>query len=367
EQWQDPGYHRHHSARIRQWWQEHPEHGEKLATAARRTWADFGKRSRILRALSEWRDSTPPEKKGHLICEGHRLKALQLLNAVLEAADVREAYERLRLEEAPTALRYERLLQEHFQGDEQWMHEAAANLNCKVVAVHRLAERRDVYDITVEHSHNFALAAGVFVHNSAKQGRDRRFQAILPLRGKVLNVEKARLTKLLENKELRSIITALGTGIREGFDLEKLRYHKLIIMADADIDGAHIRTLLLTFFYRYLRALIEAGHVYIAKPPLYQLKVGKKIVYLYDEEGLARFRAEHDGKFSFKRFKGLGEMNPHELWDTTMNPENRILKMVEIREALEADEIFSTLMGSNVAMRRDFIRENSDKTTTLDI
>jgi len=367
EQWQDPGYRRHHSVRVRQWWQEHPEHGEKLATAARRTWADPEKRNRILRALSEWRDSTPSEEKRHLICEGHRLKALQLLNAVLEAADVREAYERLRLEEAPTALRYERLLQEHFEGDEEWMHEAAANLNCKVVAVRRLAERRDVYDITVGHSHNFALAAGVFVHNSAKQGRDRTFQAILPLRGKVLNVEKARLTKLLDNAELKSIITAVGTGIREEFTPEKLRYHKLIIMADADVDGAHICTLLLTFFYRYLRTLIENGYVYIAKPPLYQVKEGKKTLYLYTDEELERFRAENDGRFSLKRFKGLGEMNPKELWETTMNPERRILKKVEIRDALEADEIFSTLMGNDVALRRDFIWENSDKITALDI
>jgi DNA gyrase subunit B len=202
---------------------------------------------------------------------------------------------------------------------------------------------------------------------SAKQGRDRAFQAILPLRGKVLNVEKARLSKLLDNEELKSIITAVGTGIREGFSLEKLRYHKLVIMADADVDGAHICTLLLTFFYRYLRALIENGYVYIAKPPLYQVKDGKRTVYLHTDVELERFRAEHDGNFSLKRFKGLGEMNPQELWETTMNPENRILKRVEIRDALEADEVFTTLMGNDVALRRDFILENSDKITALDI
>ena len=163
------------------------------------------------------------------------------------------------------------------------------------------------------------------------------------------------------------MITAVGTGIREEFDAQKLRYHKLIIMADADVDGAHICTLIMTFFFRYLRTLMEDGYLYIAKPPLYQIKEGKKTIYLYTDDELDEYRAEHDGRFSMKRFKGLGEMNPRELWSTTMSPEQRILKKVEIRDALEADEVFSTLMGSNVALRRDFIWENSDKITTLDI
>jgi DNA gyrase subunit B len=211
------------------------------------------------------------------------------------------------------------------------------------------------------------IVEGDSAGGSAKQGRDRGFQAILPLRGKVLNVEKARLAKLLDNAEIKALITAIGTGIREDFSTEKLRYHKLIIMADADVDGAHICTLILTFFYRYLPRLVEEGHVYIAKPPLYQIKNGKKVEYLHTEEELETYRSNASGNYSVKRFKGLGEMNPQELWETTMDPEKRILKLIEIRDDLEADEIFSTLMGTDVALRRDFISENSDKITTLDI
>jgi len=211
------------------------------------------------------------------------------------------------------------------------------------------------------------IVEGDSAGGSAKQGRDRNFQAILPLRGKVLNVEKAGLAKLLDNLEIKAMITAIGTGIREDFTPERLRYGKLIIMSDADVDGAHITTLILTFLYRYLPKLIEDGHVFIAKPPLYQIKSGKKATYLHSDGELDKYREEHTGNYTVKRFKGLGEMNPRELWDTTMDPEARILKLIDIRSDLEADAVFSTLMGNDVALRRDFIWENSDKITTLDI
>lgn len=204
---------------------------------------------------------------------------------------------------------------------------------------------------------------------SAKQGRDRHFQAILPLRGKIINVEKARLDKILSNNEVRAIITALGTGIGDEFDITKARYHKIIIMTDADVDGAHIRTLLLTFFFRYMRPIIEHGYIYIAQPPLYKVQQGKRIEYAYNDKELEKLLAElpQVPKPQLQRYKGLGEMNPTQLWETTMDPETRTLLQVEMKDAMAADETFEILMGDKVEPRRDFIQENAQYVKNLDI
>ena len=213
------------------------------------------------------------------------------------------------------------------------------------------------------------LVEGDSAGGSAKMGRNPEFQAILPLRGKILNVEKTRLDKMLANNEIRSMITAFGTGIDTEFDESKLRYHKIVCMTDADVDGAHIRILLLTFFYRHMRPLIEHGHIYAAQPPLYRITRGKNLWYAYDDEQLGRILNEigRDPKPLINRYKGLGEMNPDQLWETTMDPDNRMMYRVHLEDAIRADEIFSTLMGDKVEPRKEFIEQNSKLVVDLDV
>ncbi len=214
------------------------------------------------------------------------------------------------------------------------------------------------------------IVEGDSAGGSAKQGRDRRFQAILPLRGKILNIEKARLDKMLASKEIRALIIALGTAIADEFDISKIRYHRIIIMTDADVDGAHIRTLLLTLFFRHFPEVIEKGYLYIAQPPLYRIQKGKTVRYAYSEEEKEKILKElrtSDAKVNIQRYKGLGEMNPEQLWETTMNPENRVLGQVTIEDAAEADKVFDILMGSSVSARKKFIQAHAKNVRNLDI
>jgi len=271
----------------------------------------------------------------------------------------------------------ETFVERFFNGDFLSPEESVRCYNHKVKKIEWLTEKMDVYDIEVPNTHNFALTSGVFVHNSAKQGRDRHFQAILPLRGKILNIEKARIDKIMENEEIKSMITAIGVGIKlstdngngdkSDFDLEKLRYDRVIIMTDADVDGSHIRTLLLTFFYRYMPQLIENGNIYIAQPPLYKVSKKKQAVYAYNDNELNNAIRKFKEGYTIQRYKGLGEMNAEQLWETTMNPETRIIQQVSIEDAEEAEDIFSTLMGSQVQPRKEFIQRYAKKVKNLDI
>ncbi|OGG88123.1 hypothetical protein A2592_00070 [Candidatus Kaiserbacteria bacterium RIFOXYD1_FULL_42_15] len=314
-------------------------------------------------------------------------------------------YEQLRKDTKDrTLIRPETVVARFFDNDLDALKEAAIHHNHRVVSVASLSESMDVYDFEVPYTHNFALASGVFVHNSAKMGRDRKTQAILPLRGKILNVERARIDKMLASEQIKNLVIAMGTAIGDVFDIEKLRYHKIIIATDADVDGAHIRTLLLTLFYRYFKPLIEMGYIYIAQPPLYKIQKGKDIHYAYSDpekvqvlkdmgedpsdememeeessEGDSSVDAEGEvdevnikdgvrkpGKVHIQRYKGLGEMNSEELWETTMNPEFRILKQVNIEDGEAADKVFDILMGTDVPNRKSFIQSNA-KMATLDV
>ncbi len=243
--------------------------------------------------------------------------------------------------------------------------------NHKIIKIEKVKEKMDVYDIEVPNTNNFALASGVFVHNSAKGGRDRKFQAILPLKGKILNTERARLDKIIEHEEVKNLIIALGMGIGETIKFEKLRYHRIIIMTDADVDGEHIETLILTFFFRHMPEVIKQGFLYIAMPPLYKITAGKDAKYAYSDEEKDTLVKEIQkintkNVINIQRYKGLGEMNPQQLWETTMDPQNRILKQVGIEDVEVADATFTMLMGDEVPPRKHFIQSNARK-ATLDV
>jgi DNA gyrase subunit B len=294
-------------------------------------------------------------------------------------------------------IRFDTFCDRYYNSSSELALEAVNNYNHRIVKIEEYEGLHDVYDIEVPNTHNFALDCGVFVHNSAKQGRDRHTQAILPLRGKVMNTERASLDKIMNYEGIKNMITAFGTGIGDRFDVEKLRYHKIVLMTDADVDGAHITTLLLTFFYRYMPELIEGGYIYLARPPLYRIAVGKKFDYVYSDDEknklLAVLSADGDAevvnsmeeavtsnanpeeenaeaetsltpkkkkkKIEIQRYKGLGEMNPDQLWDTTMDPEKRELYQITVGEAEAAHRVFDELMGADVAPRKAFIEENA--------
>ncbi|HEY9812569.1 MAG TPA: toprim domain-containing protein, partial [Candidatus Sericytochromatia bacterium] len=333
-------------------------------------------------ALLMWRSLTTKEqwteefrtKRAAALKQTYYRKTLAALKQIeIEHGHLdKDAYRAYRLQtKDKSLLKFETFCDRYFEGEPELVHEAVSNYNHRVVSIERLEERVDVYDIEVPNTHNFALASGVFVHNSAKQGRDRRFQAILPLRGKILNIEKTDDAKIYKNTEIQALITALGLGVKgEEFDSTQLRYHRIVIMTDADVDGAHIRTLLLTFFYRYQRALVDEGYIYIACPPLYKVERGRNHYYCYSERELNNLTTNEfpsNANYTIQRFKGLGEMMPTQLWDTTMNPETRTLKREEIEDAAEADRIFTVLMGDRVAPRREFIETYGSRLNLVDL
>jgi len=359
--------------RVSQYFDQNPELRQQYSENAVKQWADPELREwRREKTKEQWTDGFRATRRATLHQTYYRktLAALKQVEIEQGCFDI-SAYNHYRIAtKDKSLLRFDRFCERYFNNNENLAKEAIANYNHRIVKIEPVTETFDVYDIEVPHTHNFALASGIFVHNSAKQGRDRRFQAILPLRGKILNIEKTDDAKIYKNTEIQALITALGLGIKgDEFNVESLRYHRVVIMTDADVDGAHIRTLLLTFFYRYQRDLVEQGYIYIACPPLYKLERGKNHFYCYSDRELQGQISQFppNANYNIQRFKGLGEMMPQQLWDTTMNPESRTMKRVQIEDAVEADRIFTVLMGDRVAPRREFIETYGTKLNLTDL
>ncbi len=372
--WSNPRNRKRWAEKVKEYFEKRHEKRKELSEKAKKQWQD--------KELLKWRSQETKKqwtsefraKRKIAYNNTYQERALKLMREIFEEYGEfdKEKYsqERIRINDK-SILRFDTICQRFFGNNEEKLKETILNYNHRIKKIIKLKKKTDVYDLEVEDTHNFALASGIFVHNSSRQARDRRFQAILPLRGKILNIERARLDKILASKEIKSLIIALGTAIAEDFNLDKLRYHRVVLMSDGDVDGSHIRTLLLTLFFRHFKSLIEAGYLYIAQPPLYKIQFGKEIKYVYTEEqkldALKKGTAKKTLNPFIQRYKGLGEMNPEELWETTMNPENRVLLQVKIENAKEADKIFDTLMGDEVMPRKKFIQTWAKKVKNLDI
>jgi len=354
------------SARVREYFEKYPNKILNLSQKAKEQWNNLKlKEWRSEKTKEQWTDEFRRKRKG-AYNQTYFYHTIGFMKNVLYSYGSLDEYDKIRIKSKnKNLLRKDTFSERFFDNNENRMIEAVKNYNHKIKKIIKLDEKIDVYDLEVKETHNFALSLGVFVHNSAKMGRDRNIQAILPLWGKMLNVEKSRIDKVFKSEKLQPIISVIGASIGDDFNIEKSRYHKIIIMADSDVDGSHINCLLLTFFYRYMRQLIDKGYLYIAQAPLYKIKQGKNKIYIYNDQELEKIRKENND-IEVQRFKGLGEMNSDELWETTMNPETRILKKITIDDAILADEMFNILMGEEVEPRRDFIMKHS-KEANIDI
>ena len=358
------------SKRVKNFFESHPEYKKLLREKSIQEWQN--KDLLIWRSKTTKKQWTGEFRKKRKVAYNRTYlnKALSNLHTLYQKIgniDI-NAYQNLRLStNDKTLLKYETIKNRFFDGNENRFREAVVNYNHKIKQIVRFNKKIDVYDLEVEETHNFALASGVFVHNSAKMGRDRKYQAILPLGGKILNTERAHLDKIVKFEEIRDLIIALGGGIGESLNYDKIRYHRIIIMTDADVDGDHIKTLLLTFFFRHMPEIINKGYLYIALPPLYKIQAGKEVTYAYNDEEKDKVLSAKKGiKSTLQRYKGLGEMNPSQLWETTMDPATRTLKQITIESTEETDKMFTILMGEEVPPRKKFIQTNA-KLATLDI
>jgi DNA gyrase subunit B len=370
EYWGKEENRKRRSGEVGQYFAENSYLKERLSQLAKKQWENKNLLNwRSEETKKQWTNKFRKKRK-ESYNKTYLNKALMLMRKIYDQnKEIKEDIynnERVKLNDK-SIIKLSTICNRFFDGNRNKLEETVRYFNHKIKSVETLNKREDVYDAEVPGTHNFALTSGVFVHNSAKQGRDRRHQAILPLGGKILNTERAHLDKIVKFEEIKNLIIALGGGIGETLNYDKMRYHRIIIMTDADVDGSHISTLLLTFFYRHMPEIISRGYLYIALSPLYKIQCGKDIYYaLNDEEKDKILPTLGDKKYTQQRYKGLGELNPTQLWETTMNPETRTLKQVTVESVEEAGKMFEMLMGEEVPPRKKYIQTHA-KLANLDI